>query len=58
MESFEFKFWLLRWEILEVKDGIFCILWEDNLKRWRICILKFVLDVVMWYLYDFKLVGY
>lgn len=25
-ESPEFKFWLSRWEILEVKDGILCIL--------------------------------
>lgn len=57
-ESPELKFWLSRWEILEVKDGILCILWEDSSKRWRICTPKSVLDAVIWHLHDSKLAGH
>lgn len=51
-ESPEFKFWIARWEILEIKNGVLCILWEDQTRRWRICAPKSILKTIMWHLHD------
>lgn len=54
-ESPEFKFWIARWEILEIKNGFLCILWEDNTCRWRICAPKSVVKTTMWHLHISKI---
>lgn len=44
-ESPEFKFWIARWEILEIKNGVLCILWKDQTRRWRICAPKSIVKI-------------
>lgn len=53
-ESPEFKILLSRWEMLEVKDGILCTLWEDSSKRWKIFTPKSVLDDIIYGIYIYK----
>lgn len=57
-ESPEFKFWIARWEILEIKNGVLCILWEDQTRRWRICAPKSIVKTIMWHLHDSKISGH
>lgn len=57
-ESSEFKFWIARWEILEIKNGALCILWEDKTCKWRISAPKSVVKTMMWHLHDSKISGH
>jgi hypothetical protein len=57
-ESSEFKFWVARWEILEIKNGVLCILWEDQIRRWRICTPKSIVNTIMWHLHDIRTFWY
>ena len=38
-ESVHLKYWLARWESIEMKNGILCMYWDDDTKkgRWKIC---------------------
>lgn len=48
------KYWLLKWELLQVKDNMLCYYWEDSRtsKRWRICTPKALQKFVLWYIHD------
>lgn len=59
-EGTALKFWLARWEILEIKNDVLCMYWEDNTEsaRWKICLPKILAETVLWYLHDNKTAGH
>ena len=60
-ESNEIKFWVAKWESLEVKEGILCMYWEDNVvrnSRWKICIPNSIVKSILWYMHDSKTAGH
>ena len=56
----QFKFWIGRWELLEVHDGVLCIYWEEykNGPRWRICAPDALKGTVLWFLHDAHTAGH
>ena len=49
----EYKFWLGRWELLTVCNGVLCIKWiEESATRLRICTPKVLRSIILWYLHD------
>ncbi|MCG7878553.1 MAG: hypothetical protein N0C90_19810, partial [Candidatus Thiodiazotropha endolucinida] len=59
-KSTSVKFWLARWELLSVQNGLLCIKWEytaENIK-WRICIPSSLLPTVLWYIHDAHVSGH
>ena len=53
-KSPEIKFWLARWELLEIKNDLLCLKWyysEADVK-WRICIPSTLVKPVLWHLHD------
>ena len=54
------KFWIARWELLGIQNGLLCIKWEfteENVK-WRICIPSSLLPSVLWYIHDAHVSGH
>ena len=52
---------MAKWESVEVKEGILCMYWEDNVvrnSRWKICIPNSIVKSVLWYMHDSKTAGH
>lgn len=54
------KYWLARWELLSVHNGLLCIKWEHSEIdiQWRICIPSSLVPTVLWYLHDSHVSGH
>jgi len=59
-KSAEFKFWIARWELIDVKDGVLCYYWQDSptKAKWRVCIPKQIKPSILWYLHDARTAGH
>ncbi|CAG2234713.1 unnamed protein product [Mytilus edulis] len=59
-ESVHLKYWLARWESIEMKNGILCMYWDDDTKkgRWKICAPNSIEKTIHWYLHDTKTAGH
>ena len=53
-KSPETKFWLARWQLLEIKNDLLCLKWyfSETDIRWRICIPASLVNSVLWHLHD------
>lgn len=58
--SRDFKFYVARWELLEVKNNVLCMKWSDSISRatLKICLPTRLSDSVLWYLHDSVLGGH
>ena len=52
-QSPEFKFWISRWELLEIVNDVLCIKWEygTNDKVWRIIAPRSLVKHILWFLH-------
>ncbi|VDI10969.1 Hypothetical predicted protein [Mytilus galloprovincialis] len=59
-ESVHLKYWLARWESIDLKNGILCMYWDDDTKkgRWKICAPNSIEKTILWYLHDTKTAGH
>ena len=59
-KSPEIKYWIARWELLYVHNGLLCIKWEHSETdiQWRICIPSSFAPTVLWYLHDAHVSGH
>ena len=59
-KSKEFKFWISRWELLEVKNDVLCLYWveKNNCAKWRVCAPKSAVSGILWYLHDARTSGH
>ncbi|CAG2224886.1 unnamed protein product [Mytilus edulis] len=48
------KFWISRWDLLEIKNGMLCEYWEDGptYSRWRVCAPCEIQKYVLWQIHD------
>ena len=48
------KFWLAKWELLEIKNNVLCLKWVEMAQqaRWKICVPESLVDPILWYLHD------
>ncbi|MCG8109893.1 MAG: hypothetical protein JAZ10_03920, partial [Candidatus Thiodiazotropha endolucinida] len=53
-KSPEIKFWLARWELLQIKNDLLCLKWyfSETDVKWRICIPSTLAKSVLWHLHD------
>ena len=53
-KSPETKFWLARWELLEIRNDLLCLKWyfSETDITWRICIPAAFVKSVLWHLHD------
>lgn len=59
-ESKDLKSYVAKWEQLEVKNDLLCLLWQDGVgkPKWKICLPKSITNPVLWYLHDAKTAGH
>ena len=59
-KSPELKFWLARWNLLEVQNNMLCEYWEYSPKKatWRICTPDSLKDYVLYHLHDSRTSGH
>ena len=59
-KSPEIKYWIARWELLSVRDGLLCIKSEhsETDRQRRICIPSTLVSTVLWYLHDTHVSGH
>lgn len=59
-ESKYFKSYIARWEQLEVRNDVLCLLWQEDADKpkWKICLPRSIIDDVLWYLHDAKTAGH
>ncbi|CAC5386308.1 unnamed protein product [Mytilus coruscus] len=58
-KSKEFKFWISRWELLEVRNDVLCLYWvKNNCAKWRVCAPKSAVSGILWYLHDARTSGH
>ncbi|CAC5384018.1 unnamed protein product [Mytilus coruscus] len=48
------KFWLAKWELLEIRNNVLCLKWVERAQqaRWKICVPESLVDPILWYLHD------
>ncbi|CAC5367980.1 unnamed protein product [Mytilus coruscus] len=59
-KSKEFKFWISRWELLEVRNDVLCLYWveKNNCAKWHVCAPKSAVSGILWYLHDARTSGH
>lgn len=59
-ESKEFKAYAARWELLEIRNDVLCLRWEDpgRKPRWKICLPRSMINAVFYYLHDARTAGH
>ena len=59
-QKLEFKFWTARWELLEMKNNVLCIRWDEEAQpaRLKICMPDSMLGPILWYLHDARTSGH
>ena len=58
-QSFEYKFWYSRWDLLSVQNGVLCLRWiESGGETFKICTPRKLRDVVMWQIHDSQTAGH
>ena len=59
-KSPEIKYWIARWELLSVRNGLLCTNWEHSETdiQWRICIPQTLVPTILWYLHDSHVSGH
>ena len=54
------RFWISRWQLLQIKNGMLCEFWEDsqNHNRWRICAPNAIQKYILWQIHDSPVSGH
>lgn len=53
-KSPELKYWIGKWDILDIQNNVLCIKWyqSDRDVRWRVCIPDDMTNEIMWHIHD------